>query len=633
MSNNWLGAASGDWFDAANWSDGQVPQSRAWDTAALSGNVTVSYAKANSTVLTNGLTVSNGATLNITATSVNKSQVLNVNGLNVAVGGVVNIQTASPILLGSSNVILNGTLLIQNSQSVSFGSSAARMNGSGTFVLDNATVGGNGATIDLDSQALTLRNGAKIYINNTTGSGAITFGPETASGAQNHLVLPDYGTTVSNPIYGFNNSSIITINNAQNASPIGADFIQNNYGSYTLEVKFNNYGYATKLTNIHFASGYTLGTPVIQRNADGTWSVANAAQGGAINNGILFESLLVVCFLPGTNILTPEGEVAVEDLRIGDRVVTLGDNGCSERAIIWAGIQTAVVDQHAPLADSGCPVRIARDAVEPGIPSRDLWVTPEHCLYFDGKFIPARMLVNGGSIAYDRSFSRYDYYHIETADHSVIFAESMPTESYLDTGNRAAFRQTGDVISIPKRVLRNWEMDAAAPLVTARREVEPLFRLLAECSKKLGFPPAEIAAQIVEDSNLHLVTEEGEILRPTRKVEDRVVFTLPAHCRQVRIVSRAARPSDVIGPFLDDRRHLGVLLSQVTLWDAAQTQDIDLGGLTTSGWYPLDGGLRWTNGDALLPLETREFQHSRMLALRVVAGGPYFEDDRATIAA
>ncbi|WP_367160789.1 hypothetical protein ABUE34_06065 [Kozakia baliensis] len=176
-------------------------------------------------------------------------------------------------------------------------------------------------------------------------------------------------------------------------------------------------------------------------------------------------------------------------------------------------------------------------------------------------------------------------------------------------------------------------MDAAAPLLTARREVEPLFRLLAQRSKELGFPPAEIAAQIVKDSNLHLVTEEGEILRPTRKVEDRVVFTLPAHCRQVRIVSRAARPSDVIGPFLDDRRHLGVLLSQVTLRDAAQTQDIDLGELSTSGWYPLDGGLRWTNGDALLPVETREFQHSRMLALRVVAGGPYFKDDCATIAA
>ncbi|AOX17891.1 hypothetical protein A0U89_12995 [Kozakia baliensis] len=48
---------------------------RAWNTPVLSGNVTISYAKANSTVLTNGLTVRNRATLNITATSVNKSQV------------------------------------------------------------------------------------------------------------------------------------------------------------------------------------------------------------------------------------------------------------------------------------------------------------------------------------------------------------------------------------------------------------------------------------------------------------------------------------------------------------------------------------------------------------------------------
>ena len=31
------------------------------------------------------------------------------------------------------------------------------------------------------------------------------------------------------------------------------------------------------------------------------------------------------------------------------------------------------------------------------------------------------------------------YYHVELSTHDVILAEGLATESYLDTGNRAAF--------------------------------------------------------------------------------------------------------------------------------------------------------------------------------------------------
>ncbi|WP_035367102.1 Hint domain-containing protein, partial [Acetobacter pasteurianus] len=70
-------------------------------------------------------------------------------------------------------------------------------------------------------------------------------------------------------------------------------------------------------------------------------------------------------------------------------------------------------------------------------------ITAEHCLFFEGKFVPVRMLVNGVSIFYDKSITSYDYYHVETDQHSVITADGMLTESYLDTGNRRAFRQEG----------------------------------------------------------------------------------------------------------------------------------------------------------------------------------------------
>ena len=51
--------------------------------------------------------------------------------------------------------------------------------------------------------------------------------------------------------------------------------------------------------------------------------------------------------------------------------------------------------------------------------------------------IPVHYLVNGGTIVQQpRDF--ITYWHIELAEHSLICAEGLPAESYLDTGNRSA---------------------------------------------------------------------------------------------------------------------------------------------------------------------------------------------------
>lgn len=86
------------------------------------------------------------------------------------------------------------------------------------------------------------------------------------------------------------------------------------------------------------------------------------------------------------------------------------------------------------------PVRICKDALEAGVPHRDFLVTPEHCMYFDGRFAPVRMLVNGITIAYAHEIRSYECYHVETGDHAVIQANGLLTESYLVMGNRRHFR-------------------------------------------------------------------------------------------------------------------------------------------------------------------------------------------------
>lgn len=102
---------------------------------------------------------------------------------------------------------------------------------------------------------------------------------------------------------------------------------------------------------------------------------------------------------------------------------------------------------------------------------------------------------------------------------------------------------------------------------------------------------------------------------------------LPPHTKSVRIVSRASRPSDVIGPFVDDRRYLGVLVAKIVFVTGSQNYEITshLQTETMDGWYGAgEEPCAWTNGNAVLPL-CEHMAQGRMgiLLLEVRAGGPY----------
>jgi hypothetical protein len=121
------------------------------------------------------------------------------------------------------------------------------------------------------------------------------------------------------------------------------------------------------------------------------------------------------------------------------------------------------------------PIRIARGAISENVPVRDLFVSPDHAIYVDGVLIPAKRLLNGTTVRQAR-LRRVIYYHIELARHDVVLAEGLPTESYLDTGDRAKF-SGGKVTALhPDFVARAWEAMSCAPLIvigprlTAARE-------------------------------------------------------------------------------------------------------------------------------------------------------------------
>ena len=176
--------------------------------------------------------------------------------------------------------------------------------------------------------------------------------------------------------------------------------------------------------------------------ADGTygsWTVGTSGADRVFTNGTNsvtasgFE--FIVCFAAGTRIATPAGEIAVEALQPGDMVLTAA--GATEQ-VLWIGRRHVVLAGH-PNAAEMAPVRIAAGALGAGIPKRDLVVSPDHCLFLDGVLVPARLLVNGTTIAAQPGTAEVTWFHVELARHDVLLAEGAPAESWLDTGNRAWF--------------------------------------------------------------------------------------------------------------------------------------------------------------------------------------------------
>ncbi|GCD74274.1 outer membrane protein [Acetobacter pasteurianus NBRC 3299] len=338
------------------------------------------------------------------------------------------------------------------------------------------------------------------------------------------------------------------------------------------------------------------------------------------------------CFLAGSLIETPEGPRKIEDMQVGDAVCIYADGKKEVSHVIWAGHSAVQVNTALMQDEAGYPIRIVANALADNVPSTDLLITPEHCLFFNGRFVPARMLVNGSSIFYDTSITSYAYYHIETPKHSVIIANGVLTESYLDTGNRASFQQAGTVVTLGRGPAKSWAHDAAAPLCVDRAFVEPLFHGLNYRTNGIaGCHPATVAVATTTNPDLHLITLSGAIIHPMRRTSHQYSFMLPPNTQSVRIVSRASRPSDVIGPFVDDRRYMGVAIADIRLLSAEDTHDIavHLQDKKPAGWYTTEPtGCVWTNGNALLPLDGY-LTHGNMgmLSMTVQAGGPYIVED------
>ncbi len=168
----------------------------------------------------------------------------------------------------------------------------------------------------------------------------------------------------------------------------------------------------------------------------------------------------IACFVAGTRIATRHGAVPVEQLRIGDRVRTV--LGKDLAPIVWIGQRDVACDRH-PNPRQVWPVRVAAGAFGRGRPSRDLFLSPDHAVFARGVLIPIKYLINDLTIAQVQA-RKVTYYHIELPRHDVLLAEGLPTESYLDTGDRSNFANGGAFTLYPDFSSLKWDAEGCAPL-------------------------------------------------------------------------------------------------------------------------------------------------------------------------
>ncbi|MBR0750737.1 Hint domain-containing protein [Bradyrhizobium jicamae] len=152
-------------------------------------------------------------------------------------------------------------------------------------------------------------------------------------------------------------------------------------------------------------------------------------------NHVDTTSTTSLCFLPGTMIRTPDGEVAVQTLKPGHQVLT---HDGRVAVVDWLGIQTislVFADKLRVL-----PICVKAGAIAENVPSRDLFVSPDHALLVGGVLIQAGALVNGTSIVRHTDMpSTFTYYHVEVEDHSLVLADNMPAETFVDNVDRLHF--------------------------------------------------------------------------------------------------------------------------------------------------------------------------------------------------
>ena len=539
-----------DWNAAQNWSDGAPPGASLTAllvgvTAAIDPGTTLDSAIILQSATHQAALVGNGGAIAFGAT--NQLSIIGSAAL-FAEDSLINQGVIALAATASAEIVVDiGALTgLPGAAPPSFANSGIIDVGAGASLLIAGTEIENTGLIDLQGGTLDVTGGG--LINPAGAVGTILLGGDAA------VLL---GDTMSGQIFSFAAQASATLS-------------------------LSDVSLGAQLTLIGFDAADQLLLPSLPR--------ASYTLEGSIATIIPLAPIHTQnppCFVEGTAILTTSGPIPVESLTTHHMLIT---GSGAVRPIKWIG-QRLIERQGRSLPAAVAPVRIHANAFGPGIPRRDLIVSPDHGIYLDKVLIPAKYLVNAATITTNRAQTRVRYFHIELATHDIILAEGLACESYLDTGNRSAFENGAVHFGRHK----NWDTDAAAPLCIQGKILERVRSQLRARAEACGYSRHFVTdlAVIVDGKNVTPLPSSALTRR----------FALPArHGATAEIRSAQFAPA-AFDPASDDWRLLGVALSGLRIGRKHFNPD----ALARSGFHPRDAGdpALWTDGAGIISLPPR----------------------------
>ncbi|APG31136.1 Hemagglutinin-related protein [Granulibacter bethesdensis CGDNIH4] len=384
-------------------------------------------------------TVSNSGTISA-AGAFGQAIVLTAGGTVINTGSV-----AAQIVAGTTRTAIN------------FGAGNSRLAiTSGSSIRGNVVAAGTGNVLELDGAGTTLSGFGTQYtgfqtinvkgdgwvladtltntniLMQTTGtltvsqaldsSNTITLGGTSSAGVgSGNIIISTPGTALAATVSDFGNGESITLMGLASQASDVVDVVSNGGNVFLILSHVASDGTKTQYYSIK-----------LDPNAHDQNYKMRQAQGG---NGVTVYDDGTPCYVHGTLILTDRGEVPVEDLQIGDHVITAGE---AVRPIRWLG-RRSYNGRFIQGRRDVLPVRIRQGALDGVLPKRDLLVSPLHAMFINGVLVPAGRLVNGVSIVQEQHVETVSYVHIELDTHDVVFAEGAASESYVEDNNRSMF--------------------------------------------------------------------------------------------------------------------------------------------------------------------------------------------------
>ncbi|MFK7878897.1 Hint domain-containing protein [Roseobacter sp.] len=327
-----------------------------------------------------------------------------------------------------------------------YGDNSARHSGE----QEHDTDGDGTATQEDEFVSFTNTNGTSLDISgwqiysDSTGSGA----PDTAQDGLYHTFPPGTVLQPGETLFIINEISGTVPDWAQEASEGG---VESGAGgvSTNLLTEGNSGAHAESIALVDPDSGdyivfnMSSDPPEVQNlsgfpgtnnvgTVDGDSVMADQMSGigyryDANTDSYVTGSPAVPCFVRGTLILTPEGQIPVEDLEIGDLIVTKDAGALPVR---WVGVRHLNTTELVKYGQY--PIEFKPGSLGPGRPQRTLRLSPQHRLLFGKDYLmPARGLTDLPKVRIMKGCLQVSYHHLLLDDHHIIFAEGAHVETFL----------------------------------------------------------------------------------------------------------------------------------------------------------------------------------------------------------